>query len=105
MWKLTNLNVKVADLDDKSCYWILLEVTRKHARAYARSIADISTFVPGTRVCITDLKAKPELNGVEGTLVAFNADKARWQVQLDNDLGSKLFKEENLEPYSTLAML
>jgi len=50
---------------------------------------------PGEEVKIQGIKAKPELNGLMGTLIAFDAEKGRWQVQLP-DGEKKLFKEDNL---------
>jgi len=38
MWKLTNHEVKLADVGPESCYWVLLEETRRHARAYAAGL-------------------------------------------------------------------
>lgn len=54
-----------------------------------------STLQPGAEVKIQGIKAKPELNGLKGTLIAFDAEKGRWQVQLP-DGPPKLFKEDNL---------
>lgn len=99
MYKLTNHEVKLTDVGPESCYWILLEDTRLHSRARARAaVGKVSGFAPGAGVRLRDLSARPELNGQEGILVAFNEDKGRWQVQLKDGFGNKLFKEQNLEP-------
>ena len=50
---------------------------------------------PGSAVYVTGVVAKPELNGKEGTLVAFDKEKGRWQVRLAD--GVKLLRAENLE--------
>lgn len=105
MYKLTNHEVKLNDVGPDSCYWVLLEDTRRHARAYAKSVASPSGWIPGMRVCLAGLKAKPELNGAEGLLVAFDSSKVRWQVRLDDGSGTKLFKEDNLRRCSALTSL
>ena len=54
------------------------------ARAYARELEA--------------LKAKAELNGRWGTLIKFDVERDRWQVDLGIDMGIKLFKACNLNP-------
>jgi len=39
MWKLTNHEVKLADVGPESCYWMLLEATRRKAREHAMRAA------------------------------------------------------------------
>ncbi|CAK0818049.1 unnamed protein product, partial [Prorocentrum cordatum] len=51
---------------------------------------------PGVRVRLEGIQSKPELNGLEGTLVAFHEEKGRWQVQLDGETECKLFKGASL---------
>merc|ERR1711948_46143 len=51
------------------------------------------------RVC--GLMARPELNGLEGVLTMWDDKKSRWQVELKNGDGAKLFRPVNLEEYDS----
>ncbi|CAE7561596.1 unnamed protein product [Symbiodinium sp. CCMP2592] len=53
----------------------------------------------GLPVRVKGLQARPELNGLEGVLTFFDDQKSRWQVELKNGGGAKLFKAANLEHY------
>ncbi|CAE7037175.1 unnamed protein product [Symbiodinium natans] len=53
----------------------------------------------GLPVRVKGLQARPELNGLEGVLTFFDEQKSRWQVELKNGGGAKLFKAANLEHY------
>merc|ERR1719183_941972 len=51
----------------------------------------------GQYVRLTGLQARPDLNGVIGTLKEFKADKGRWAVKVHKSAeGEKLFKATNL---------
>jgi len=43
------------------------------------------SFSPGDRVRLCGLLQHPQLNGLTGTLLGYNAASARWQVKLDED--------------------
>lgn len=53
----------------------------------------------GMKVKVRGLQARPELNGLEGVLTLFDSQRSRWQVELRNGGGAKLFKGANLEQY------
>jgi len=53
-------------------------------------------LVPGQRVRVAGLQARPELNGREGTVVEWDEDEARWKVIMDDGSGKKC-KPSNLE--------
>jgi len=53
-------------------------------------------FQPGVRVRLSGISAKPELNGLHGTLKEYHGQKERWAVLLEDGQGEKLFKEANL---------
>ena len=57
-----------------------------------------STMFIGRRVCITNLEARPELNGQHGLAVAFDDSKGRYNVKLERD-GSFV----SLKPTSLMA--
>lgn len=99
MWKLTNHEVKLNEVGAECTYWCILEDTRRHSRMYASVEGVVLGFSPGAVVLLGGLVAKPELNGKCGSLVAFDGEKGRWQVKLKDGLGTKLFKEQNLEPW------
>ena len=41
------------------------------------------TYYPeGTKILVTELKSRPELNGTTGTIIGFNVEKARYEVRL-----------------------
>mmetsp|Transcript_135660 Transcript_135660/g.247334 ORF Transcript_135660/g.247334 Transcript_135660/m.247334 type:complete len:335 (-) Transcript_135660:73-1077(-) len=49
MWKLTNHEVKLNDVTRDSCYWVLLEETRRQARAHlTRSLGNGSSATGGS---------------------------------------------------------
>lgn len=55
------------------------------------------TLAADTKVRVSGLKAKPELNGQAGRLLKFDEEKGRWQTKLDS--GKMLeIKPDNLEP-------
>jgi len=54
-----------------------------------------STFRAGQRVVIQGLQGRPELNGHQGTILDYDAQRARWRVHLSNGSG-KLLREEHL---------
>lgn len=54
---------------------------------------------PGVTVKIDGLKGAPELNGKEGKVKDWNAEKGRWNVQVAGEL--KGLKPENLQPAAT----
>eukprot|EP00933_Yihiella_yeosuensis_P075120 TRINITY_DN84322_c0_g1_i1.p1 TRINITY_DN84322_c0_g1~~TRINITY_DN84322_c0_g1_i1.p1 ORF type:complete len:267 (-),score=69.82 TRINITY_DN84322_c0_g1_i1:45-845(-) len=51
----------------------------------------------GMMVRVKGLQARPELNGLEGVLTSLDEARSRWQVELKNGGGAKLFKAANLE--------
>lgn len=53
----------------------------------------------GIQVQVHGLQKNPEKNGAIGTLMDFNKDKGRWQVEFANGSVNN-FKPENLEPVS-----
>jgi len=55
----------------------------------------------GMKVSVCGLQARPELNGLVGTLTHFDDTRGRWQVDLINGGGSKLFKAANLQQHIT----
>jgi len=58
--------------------------------------APAEEFRVGQFVRLTDLKSRPDLNGVIGTLKAFVSEKGRWAVKLSKGSeGEKLFKDSN----------
>ena len=82
----------IADSDD--------EVPAKtHARPAAKpwTAPPFMRLAPGAEVSLHGLVARPDLNGAEGVVMGLDEKTGRWQVELDEDLGSKSFKEENLE--------
>ncbi|CAE8656835.1 unnamed protein product [Polarella glacialis] len=60
-----------------------------------------SGILPGMHVRIHGLKARPELNGTEGTVVEWDDVEERWKVQSDSGAGLML-RAANLEPCVTL---
>ena len=57
---------------------------------------ELSALVPGHEVRLQGLKAKPELNGQEGTLLKFDEAKGRWQTKLRSGKVLEV-KPENLK--------
>ena len=56
------------------------------------------TYYPdGTKVLITELKSRPELNGTAGTIIGFNVEKARYEVRLPSGEALRL-KPANVQP-------
>ena len=55
------------------------------------------TWRPGLRVRLVGLQARPELNGLAGTLVSRDAATGRWAVALVDGSGTKRIKRANLE--------
>ena len=53
----------------------------------------------GMSVRVHGLSARPELNGLEGVLASYDAQRLRWQVELRRGNGTKLFKTDNLEQH------
>ena len=62
----------------------------------ARDDESTNEKVPGTKARLQGLKAKPELNGQEGTLLSFDKIKGRWQTLLSSGISVQV-KPENLE--------
>mmetsp|Transcript_101952 Transcript_101952/g.287760 ORF Transcript_101952/g.287760 Transcript_101952/m.287760 type:complete len:463 (-) Transcript_101952:51-1439(-) len=56
---------------------------------------DGATLAPGVRVRIQGLTGRPELNGVQGTLLELDpsSERERWRVRLDDGLGECLRAE------------
>merc|ERR1719217_1932533 len=55
-----------------------------------------SSFRSGQRVRVVGLKARPELNGLEGTVNEWDETQGRWKVRMDDGAG-KMYKPENME--------
>eukprot|EP00971_Amphidinium_carterae_P237558 4715850-Amphidinium_carterae.1 len=49
----------------------------------------------GARVTIHSIKAQPDLNGLQGTLLSWVEAEQRWKIRVDNGLG-KFLKPDNL---------
>ena len=64
---------------------------------YATKGPYVSHFPPGTSMQLTGLRARPELNGQEGTLVVFDTFKGRWSFEVDSTGEVLSVKEDNLE--------
>mmetsp|Transcript_98862 Transcript_98862/g.247896 ORF Transcript_98862/g.247896 Transcript_98862/m.247896 type:complete len:227 (-) Transcript_98862:38-718(-) len=62
----------------------------------AAAISPPSDLKIGMPVRICNLTARPELNGLEGVLTAWDGVRGRWQVELKSG-GAKLFKVANVE--------
>jgi hypothetical protein len=63
-----------------------------------------ASLEPNGHVRVVGLKAKPELNGMDGTLVAFDESKGRWATRLSS--GKMLeVKPDNLEPIAAGATI
>ena len=50
----------------------------------SQSIAAPTAHAPGVKALLRGLKAKPELNGQEVTLLKFDEPKGRWQTKLSS---------------------
>ena len=56
------------------------------------------TYYPdGTKILVTDLKSRPELNGTTGTIIGFNVEKARYEVRMPSGEALRL-KPANVQP-------
>mmetsp|Transcript_21722 Transcript_21722/g.43975 ORF Transcript_21722/g.43975 Transcript_21722/m.43975 type:complete len:103 (-) Transcript_21722:104-412(-) len=55
-------------------------------------------FEEGATVSLQGLRSAPELNGKRAKLVAWNSQSLRWQVELEDDGGSKALNPTNLVP-------
>lgn len=55
-------------------------------------------LAPGSRVTLCNLKSKPELNETDATCLAFDMQKMRWQVKLDQNGEGISVKMDNLRP-------
>ena len=56
------------------------------------------TYYPdGTKILVTELKSRPELNGTTGTIIGFNVEKARYEVRLPSGEALRL-KPANVQP-------
>ncbi|CAK0817356.1 unnamed protein product [Prorocentrum cordatum] len=68
-------------------------------RAVPSAAAGAGDLRPGGRVRLEGVQCRPELNGLEGTLVSFLGEEGRWRVQLDGEAErSRLFLAANLAP-------
>mmetsp|Transcript_106034 Transcript_106034/g.204052 ORF Transcript_106034/g.204052 Transcript_106034/m.204052 type:complete len:390 (-) Transcript_106034:78-1247(-) len=74
-----------------------LSAQKVDADAVGHSPIDVNQFTPGTVVRIRGLIGRAEMNGQLGEIVQWSEKKQRWQVEMDNGDGKKLFKTENLE--------
>jgi len=54
-------------------------------------------FSPGQRVRVCGVQQQPALNGLAGTIVAWEHGEARWKVRMTGDGSGKMLKSENLE--------
>jgi len=78
--------------------WMAYSVPANTGRGGFSGWAGPQGLSPGVLVRLHGLKAKPELNGLTGSCVAFDKGKGRWQVRVeDHTRGDMLFKEENLQ--------
>eukprot|EP00747_Dinoflagellata_sp_TGD_P098126 gnl/TRDRNA2_/TRDRNA2_167348_c4_seq3.p1 gnl/TRDRNA2_/TRDRNA2_167348_c4~~gnl/TRDRNA2_/TRDRNA2_167348_c4_seq3.p1 ORF type:complete len:759 (-),score=172.10 gnl/TRDRNA2_/TRDRNA2_167348_c4_seq3:120-2141(-) len=66
--------------------------------------SDPGTLRAGTRVQLTGLKNRPDMVGLTGTLVE-EKEPGKWQVLLDEGLGSKLLKTEFLQSLDFVAAI
>lgn len=64
------------------------------ARPASREKEELRVGLP---VRVKGLQARPELNGLEAVITSFDEARSRWQVELKNGGGAKLFKAANLE--------
>lgn len=53
-------------------------------------------FIRGDQVCVVGLRARPEFNGLAGTIVAFDEAQGRWKVRMSDGSAKKL-KQVNLQ--------
>merc|ERR1712194_90391 len=53
-------------------------------------------YAPGATVVIEGIKAMPQLNGKRGKLLRFDGASLRWQVEIEDGLGTRALKPDNL---------
>ena len=82
---------------DKLCDALILALARAARRCEGQG--DIGG---GQAVRLSNLKARPDLNGEVGITLSFDARAGRWLVRLRNGEGKKL-KPANLEPHGPIA--
>ena len=54
------------------------------------------SFVAGQKVCVVDLRTRPELNGLVGSIQQWDEENGRWKVRMADGSG-KMFKSANLK--------
>lgn len=59
---------------------------------------DDRPMMRGSLVCVSGIQKSPELNGSVGKLLSFNPKTNRWDVDIEDEIGVKSVKLENLEP-------
>eukprot|EP00929_Paragymnodinium_shiwhaense_P117931 TRINITY_DN893_c4_g1_i1.p1 TRINITY_DN893_c4_g1~~TRINITY_DN893_c4_g1_i1.p1 ORF type:complete len:926 (+),score=235.28 TRINITY_DN893_c4_g1_i1:74-2851(+) len=67
------------------------------AASGAVDLQDKASYVAGTRVTLIGLEKRPELNGVTGTLLAWDKEASRWQFRADGGESIKV-RNDNLKP-------
>lgn len=60
-------------------------------------VDESSLFTPGDRVRVGGIISTPELNGLKGTILKFDANINRWILKMDDTGKGKGIKTENLE--------
>ena len=65
--------------------------------AVSDTSSDATAFAPQTRIRIKGLTSKPELNECGGKVLGWNAEKARFVIELDGSLKTMLVRASNLE--------
>lgn len=71
---------------------------KKASKAAAPLPADTDFLFAGRCVVAKGLTAAAHLNGKDGTVLCFDSDKLRYEVDFGEEDGRKLLKRENLEP-------
>jgi len=85
-----------------SDFWLNARARRKAVNPrqskphFGRSASLRTALAVGGRVQLTGLKAKPELNGLSGTVRAFDTNNQRFEVELDDGCGHCILKKTNL---------
>lgn len=75
-------------MDDVQFAAALLQVLK--ASKAAKKLKDRKPdFVPGDAVCLVGLESFAQLNGKQGTLLSYDAERHRWQVDLKDGIGVK----------------
>ena len=102
--KLENLRPDPDDSEDEDgpdAHAEAMEAINAHAHLLHVEVpkkADPPAFAPGARVRISGLKSKPELDGVEASVLGWHADKERFAVRPVRAAGSSLLiRRANLE--------